>query len=350
MESAVLKLDVAEAFIARQDNIADLLTFQEMVDAVSKKKIRELKVAGDDSLEASNEFKHINLLAGRQIGRLTSKMEKDKGGRPSKKNADHGGQSFKKDVLAEIGLSNTAKSRNEAMASLSDAEFKGHIEETKASGGELTQAGVLKLAKKKKRNSARKEKADALRESPPLPTDKHSVIYCDPPWQYDKAVEVDNEHVYPSMSLDAICDLPVSDISADDAVMLLWATSPKLADAFVVLDAWGFEYKTSLVWDKVHMHRGGYYALVQHELLLVATRGKGIRTPKVRFMEDDAEDVREGSIYSEKRTRNSKKPDYYYGMIERMFPDESYIELFARQSRAGWNAWGNESGQGVDGE
>jgi len=161
-----------------------------------------------------------------------------------------------------------------------------------------------------------------------------NVIYADPPWRYDYA-ETDNraiENQYPTLSLDEICALPVGALAADDCVLFLWATSPKLADAMQVLDAWGFNYRTCMVWvkDKIGM---GYYARQQHELLLIATRGE-LPTPRP--------ENRPPSVLYGERTEHSRKPADAYDMIERMYPEYERIELFARNGRAGWRAWGNE--------
>ena len=95
---------------------------------------------------------------------------------------------------------------------------------------------------------------DDIREktNKPLPTDKYRVVYADPPWQYgDKLVDGYGaaEHHYETMSLEDICNLKIQ--TEDNAVLFLWATSPLLEDAFKVIKAWGFKYKSSFVWDKI---------------------------------------------------------------------------------------------------
>ena len=161
-----------------------------------------------------------------------------------------------------------------------------------------------------------------------------NVIYADPAWRYDYSVSTSREieNHYPTMTLDEICALPVSDISADDCVLFMWATSPKLADAIKVLEAWGFIYKTCMVWvkDKIGM---GYYARQQHELLLIGTRGN-LPTPEPKN--------RPSSVIYGERTEHSTKPDEVYEVIERMYPEFSRVELFCRTPRKGWYAWGNQ--------
>ena len=166
------------------------------------------------------------------------------------------------------------------------------------------------------------------------PIGRYGLIYCDPPWRYEhsrtSSREIENH--YPTMELAEICALPVESLAADNCMMFMWATNPKLTEAVAVLDCWGFTYRTNFVWvkDKVGM---GYYARGQHELLLVAKRGN-IPAP--------AESERVSSVFYTERTEHSAKPDEFYELIERQYPTLPKIELFARQSRDGWDVWGNE--------
>lgn len=166
--------------------------------------------------------------------------------------------------------------------------------------------------------------------NPKFPSGKYNVIYADPPWKYDfsrsnsRAIE---SH-YPTMELEDICrlELPVD----ENAVLFLWATSPKLEQVFKVINSWGFTYKTSMVWvkDKVGM---GYYARGQHELLLIAVKGK---------MPIPAPAKRRDSVIYAPVTGHSKKPEIVYEIIESIYPEHNFIELFARSKRKGWVSWG----------
>lgn len=158
------------------------------------------------------------------------------------------------------------------------------------------------------------------------------VLYADPPWRYEFA-ETDNraiENHYPTMDLQGICNLkpPVM----DNAVLFMWATATKIDEALEVIAAWGFDYKTSMVWvkDKIGM---GYYVRNQHELLLIAKRGD-IPVP--------APDCRPSSVVEAPRLEHSRKPDEFYELIETMYPGRVYGEMFARRPRAGWGSWGNQ--------
>jgi N6-adenosine-specific RNA methylase IME4 len=175
-----------------------------------------------------------------------------------------------------------------------------------------------------------------------LPDDKYRVIYADPPWAYatpqhsreEQKTTLDSH--YPSMPLDKICEMKVAGLSADDAVLFLWATSPLLPDAFQVIEAWGFDYKASFIWDKVS-HNVGHYNSVRHEFLLIATKGSCL--PDKR---SDDEPILLDSVVSIERTEHSKKPDEFRRMIDYLYQSGKRIELFARQAAPGWDVWGNE--------
>jgi N6-adenosine-specific RNA methylase IME4 len=160
------------------------------------------------------------------------------------------------------------------------------------------------------------------------------VLYADPPWRYDHSSTVNREveNHYPTMTIQEICALPVTKVTTDDCILFLWTTSPKLEEAFRVLNAWGFAYRTCAVWDKQKIGMG-YYFRQQHELLLVATKGK-IPPPLPAN--------RPSSVISSTRGKHSKKPDELYTIIEQMYPELPKLELFARQNRKGWSAWGNQ--------
>jgi len=185
------------------------------------------------------------------------------------------------------------------------------------------------------RRAARRMKAERLGSSPQaFPTGKYRILYADPPWEYGNEqpeYHIEQADHYRLMDLQAICDLPVRDLAMDNAVLFLWTTSPMLRESFAVVEAWGFDYKTSFVWDKVK-HNMGHYNSVRHEFLLVCTRGSC--TPDVQKLFD--------SVVTEERTEHSRKPECFYSIIETLYPAGPKIELFGRMQRAGWDAWGDQ--------
>ena len=163
---------------------------------------------------------------------------------------------------------------------------------------------------------------------------KYKVIYADPPWRYDFA-ETNNrkiENQYPTMSLEEIKNLSVRDIADTNCVLYLWATAPKLLEAIDVIKSWGFKYKTHAIWDKEIIGMG-YWFRGQHELLIVATKGK-ISPPN--------SNIRKSSILKYRRTKHSRKPDEIRELISLWFPEVNKIELFARKRIKGWDCWGDE--------
>jgi N6-adenosine-specific RNA methylase IME4 len=167
--------------------------------------------------------------------------------------------------------------------------------------------------------------------------EKYRVIYADPPWQYDLEQTSPNlggaiKH-YNSMSIEELCALPIKDIADKDAVLFLWITSPKLNLFLQLMEAWGFEYKTSFVWDKVK-HNMGHYNSVRHEFLLIGGRGKS--TPDLKHLYDSV-------ITIERSDKHSEKPVEFLNIIDNLYQHGNRIELFARQAKKeNWYFWGNE--------
>lgn len=183
----------------------------------------------------------------------------------------------------------------------------------------------------------RETKAIELRKAVSLPNAKYRVLYADPPWSYndkadDGAVQAGGAaRHYPSMSIAQLCDLPVSALCEDNAVLFLWTTSPLLFECAPVIKAWGFTYKASFVWDKVK-HNMGHYNSVRHEFLLVCTRGSC--TPDVVELVD--------SVQSIERTTHSTKPEEFRTIIDTLYPHGKRLELFARVETPNWDTYGNE--------
>jgi N6-adenosine-specific RNA methylase IME4/ParB-like chromosome segregation protein Spo0J len=189
-------------------------------------------------------------------------------------------------------------------------------------------------------NNRRQEQAARLAESArALPADKKRwpIILADPPWKYPggpiSTPERDAENHYPTMDLEKIVALPVADLATDDAILFLWATVPLLPQALQVIEAWGFKYRTGMVWDK-EINGAGWWVFNRHEHLLVAVRGNPPKPPTTALP---------CSVIRERKREHSRKPEASYATIERMYPTLPKLELFARQARQGWSVWGNET-------
>lgn len=171
---------------------------------------------------------------------------------------------------------------------------------------------------------------------------KYGVIYADPPWAFrtysPKGMGRSAENHYSTMSIDDIKALPVAQQAATDCVLLMWVTDPFLEIGFDVLKAWGFKYKTvGFYWAKRTKtnngwHIGtGYHTRANPEQCLLATRGSPKRLVK------DVE-----KLVVEPVREHSRKPDSIRTQIQRLYPGP-YLEMFARSSTSGWDAWGNET-------
>ena len=171
--------------------------------------------------------------------------------------------------LSPISQTNLRQIRR-AHAHLSDEEYEAAKAEAIQTQTPLTRAALKDKSKQKQRQETRQQ-----REATQLSTgeQKYSIIYADPPWKYDFAETANREieNQYPTMEIEKIKSINVSEFRHTDAVLYLWATAPKLLESLSVMEAWSFAYKTNMVWvkDKIGM---GYWARSQHELLLIGTR------------------------------------------------------------------------------
>lgn len=174
-----------------------------------------------------------------------------------------------------------------------------------------------------------------------FPQGSYGVVLADPPWTWSAWSErgegkSPSQH-YNTMTLNDIINLPVKDIAAPHSVLFLWVTWPMIFAAQEVIKSWGFEY-SGLAWEWIKYNSDtnkyafgcGYGTRKNVEPCLLARRGK----PKLK-----SRSVRD--ILFAKRREHSRKPDEQYQRIQDMY-DGPYLELFARQSREGWDAWGNE--------
>ena len=171
-----------------------------------------------------------------------------------------------------------------------------------------------------------------------LPDAKYRVIYADPPYAYNDQADAGAvqsggaAHQYPTMSFDALSALDVGGIAEPDAVLCMWVPVPMAREAFSVVEAWGFSYRTEFIWDKVK-HNMGHYSSVRHEKLYICGRGDCV--PHGPTLHDSVQVI--------ERTGHSEKPERFREIIDDLYPVGRRIELFARKTPpAPWEAWGNE--------
>lgn len=202
-----------------------------------------------------------------------------------------------------------------------------------------------------KEEAKRRMKQNTLSELyPKLPNKKYDIIYADPPWDYNGKLQFDKSSTdvesidlskkifissatfkYPTLKTTELMKLPVQEIAKSDCLLFMWTSNPHLAQAIDLGKAWGFEYRTvAFVWDKMN-HNPGQYTLSNCELCLVFKRGK-IPTPR------GARNIQQ--LVRSPRGKHSEKPMEIIRNIEKMFPIQQKIELFARRIVDGWDNWG----------
>ena len=176
---------------------------------------------------------------------------------------------------------------------------------------------------------------------------KFSTVMADPPWRFtNRTGKVAPEHRrlarYQTLTVDEICNLPVSEHIRDTAHCYLWVPNALLPEGLQVLSAWGFEYKSNLIWHKVRKDGGsdgrgvGFYFRNVTEVILFGVRGKKVRTL--------APARRQVNLFSSRKREHSRKPDEQYDIIESCSPGP-FLELFGRGVRDNWIVWGNQAGE-----
>lgn len=179
----------------------------------------------------------------------------------------------------------------------------------------------------------------------PILEETYQVIVCDPPWYYELRSD-DKTHRnkidYPPMKLKDILKLPIPKLSdRQGCVLWLWTTNNHMGDAFKCLDKWGYELKTILTWEKVtkagEPHLGtGHWLRNCTEHCLLGVRGE------VSSFSHQKTLTNQPTILRARRRQHSRKPEEFYKLVETLSPDATKLEMFARQTRQGWQSWGNE--------
>lgn len=174
---------------------------------------------------------------------------------------------------------------------------------------------------------------------------RFGTILADPPWRFiNRTGKMAPEHRrltrYDTMTTDEICSLPVEQIAADPAHLYLWAPNALLAEGLRVMNAWGFQYKSNIIWHKVRKDGGsdgrgvGFYFRNVTEIILFGVRGKNARTL--------AAGRRQVNWIATRKREHSRKPDEQYEIIEACSWGPR-LELFSRGARKGWACWGNQA-------
>jgi N6-adenosine-specific RNA methylase IME4 len=318
MTNALAKLDKATQMLAEAKSLDEVKNIMDIAEAA-----RTYARAAKLGLEAQNHAAEICITAKRKAGGFLSKLDRSTP-QTAKINSMRGIDSEYSEAIKEAGISPQDADRWQQISDVPEETFKKYIETTKEDWREITQAGALRIAREDRKDS----------NPPPMPKDKYRIIYADPPWKYGNTMTdnmgAQSDH-YNLLTVEEISALPIKEMVQDNAVLFLWVTSPILEESFQVVNAWGFKYKSSFIWDKVK-HVMGHYNSVRHEILLICTRGSC--QPDVHKLFD--------SVYSEDRTEHSKKPEFFRQVIDTIYTEGKRIELFARSKADGWDVWGND--------
>jgi N6-adenosine-specific RNA methylase IME4 len=235
-------------------------------------------------------------------------------------------------TLAQINCTKSEHQRLKMLASIPQDRIDEYFRQANEVVREASRSGVLHLY------------SVPPQPSPPLPAGKFRVILSDNPWEYEHTPGRINppEAHYPTMSTEEMCAMgdKISALAAKDCTLFMWVPPCKLPEGLKVLAAWGFEWVTQKVWDKGGRNMGPYGNVV-HENLLIGKRGSGTPTTTNKKLIQSFDSIQR----CPKTRTHSQKPVTYHEMIEKLWPGQKYIELFAREPehrRKGWKYWGNE--------
>lgn len=333
-------LAVARRALAEAETLPELTGLVDRAE-VARVAARKAKLSEDACLD----WEEFSLDAQREAGKRLAAMPKAEGARLGKFPGQT--QSHAATPLSELGVSKHQSSRWQAVASLPDEEYEDYKEQGRAKG-EITRAGAIKRAKQV-------HAAQASAEPVSIPAGLFSTLVADPPWRYgNTSTRAAAQNHYNTLSIEQLCGdelLPdgtnlakevVRPKVAERAHLYLWTTAGHLPDAFRVMEAWGFTYKTYLVWVKPQMGMGNYFR-VSTEIVLFGVRGS-MRTQDMGLM----------NYFTAKRGQHSAKPQAFYELVAKASPGP-YLEMFARCHRdtqvtcmcsrclRGWEVWGNQA-------
>jgi N6-adenosine-specific RNA methylase IME4 len=346
----LVKLDAARTALAEAKTIQET------------KKILDVAIAAEVyakrqklGKEAESYATSIIFEALRQLGERLKATPRNKGTRTiggDAKSEKSGGTTVvppdNTPTLAKLGIDKKTSKRAQDVAELTDSEFE-NVKSGKVS---------LKRAQTQHRQTEKRVKVREYTEQVanlPILQKIFNVLLADVPWQYSESTSTldgATDPHYATMPIEKIMTYldDTKILVADDAALFFWATNPHFDEALEVVRRWGFTFKTLIVWVKTDLQRPGvgHYVRSRNELLYICTRGsftpldKNITPPIGSVLEVDW-DSEVGGRLKAPVGKHSEKPAEVYEIIERLYPDCVYLELFAKSKRKGWDCLGDES-------
>lgn len=327
-----------QTLVAMEKELTTAKTYDEIRRVIQEASALKVLLGHVDEVKAQAE--DTILVAHARIGEEQAKVPKAKPG-PQKIGSQAGTEPTGK---AATGIPKTNRHRNSKLATAGISAVKATAAKLREEGKDATPRAVAtelthgdKAERRANRQTTLAEKIKAL------PDKRYGVIYGDPGWKTetysDKGLDRSADNFYTTESLDKIKALDVPSICAAATVLFMWVTVPHLEQGLEVVRHWGFTYKSMLTWDKETIGTG-HWLRNQTEHLIIATKGKVVAP---------GDDQKISSLYRERKTEHSVKPDGIAAWIERLYPDIPKIELNRRgPARPGWEAWGNEAEQQED--
>lgn len=317
----LIKWDAVDSAIQSAQSLNELNQLRSKIET-----LHILSKQSRQSLTTQNKIASYRLRVDRKRGEWLEEHIENGGDRRSRS------QSLRM-TLKDVGVTKQESHVLQQIAKIPDELFRNHIVSTLKDGQELTTASVLRLQLALKFKN---------RRTPPLPKGSFSVIYADPPYQ-DESGHTNTKPVsefYLTMTLAEICRMgkAVQKLTAPNCVLFLWIPAYHLEKFPKILDAWGFRYCTCWVWHKVKPNFS-HYGEISHELIVIGGKGRSVPSCSPKALQSVS------SVQAINGAKHNGKPMEYYEIIERLYPNGKYLELFSREKkpRKGWTVWGDKT-------